>query len=328
MAKFKAIVVEKAEKGQSVSLTDFDESNLMDGDVTVRIAWSTINYKDGLAITGKAPVVRRFPMIPGIDFVGEVETSSHPDWKPGDKVILNGWGVGETHLGAYAEKARVNGQWLVGLPQNLSPREAMSIGTAGYTAMLAVMALERYGVTPAHGPMVVTGAAGGVGSVAIAILAKLGFQVIASTGRREEGEYLKRLGASDILDRSELATPGRPLGKERWAGGIDSVGSTTLANMISMTKYGGAVAACGLAGGMDLPGSVAPFILRGVSLLGIDSVMCPPALRKQAWQRLAADLERGKLEAMTREIGLSDVIETAGTLLGGRVRGRIVVKIR
>jgi acrylyl-CoA reductase (NADPH) len=328
VAKFKAIVVEKAEKGQSVSLTDFDESNLMDGDVTVRIAWSTINYKDGLAITGKAPVVRRFPMIPGIDFAGEVETSSHPDWKPGDKVILNGWGVGETHLGAYAEKARVNGQWLVGLPQNLSPREAMSIGTAGYTAMLAVMALERYGVTPAHGPMVVTGAAGGVGSVAIAILAKLGFQVIASTGRREEGEYLKRLGASDILDRSELATPGRPLGKERWAGGIDSVGSTTLANMISMTKYGGAVAACGLAGGMDLPGSVAPFILRGVSLLGIDSVMCPPALRKQAWQRLAADLERGKLEAMTQEIGLSDVIETAGTLLGGRVRGRIVVKIR
>jgi acrylyl-CoA reductase (NADPH) len=328
VAKFKAIVVEKAEKGQSVSLTDFDESTLMDGDVTVRIAWSTINYKDGLAITGKAPVVRRFPMIPGIDFAGEVETSSHPDWKPGDKVILNGWGVGETHLGAYAEKARVNGQWLVGLPQNLSPREAMSIGTAGYTAMLAVMALERYGVTPAHGPVVVTGAAGGVGSVAIAILAKLGFQVIASTGRREEGEYLKRLGASDILDRSELATPGRPLGKERWAGGIDSVGSTTLANMISMTKYGGAVAACGLAGGMDLPGSVAPFILRGVSLLGIDSVMCPPALRKQAWQRLAADLERGKLEAMTREIGLSDVIETAGTLLGGRVRGRIVVKIR
>jgi acrylyl-CoA reductase (NADPH) len=328
VAKFKAIVVEKAEKGQTVSLTDFDESNLMDGDVTVRIAWSTINYKDGLAITGKAPVVRRFPMIPGIDFAGEVETSSHPDWKPGDKVILNGWGVGATHLGAYAEKARVNGQWLVGLPQNLSPREAMSIGTAGYTAMLAVMALERYGVTPAHGPVVVTGAAGGVGSVAIAILAKLGFQVIASTGRREEGEYLKRLGASDILDRSELATPGRPLGKERWAGGIDSVGSTTLASMISMTKYGGAVAACGLAGGMDLPGSVAPFILRGVSLLGIDSVMCPPALRKQAWQRLAADLERGKLEAMTREIGLSDVIETAGTLLGGRVRGRIVVKIR
>ena len=327
MAKLKAIVVEKAEKGQSVSLTEFDEAGLMDGDVTVRIAWSTINYKDGLAITGKAPVVRRFPMIPGIDFAGEVESSSHPDWKSGDKVILNGWGTGETHLGAYAEKARVNGQWLVRLPQNLTPREAMAIGTAGYTAMLAVMALERHGVTPAQGPVVVTGAAGGVGSVAIAILAKLGFQVIASTGRREEAEYLKLLGASEIIDRSELSASGRPLGKERWAGGIDSVGSTTLANMISMTKYGGAVAACGLAGGMDLPGSVAPFILRGVSLLGIDSVMCPPALRKQAWQRLAADLDRGKLEAMTREIGLSEVIETAGTILEGRVRGRIVVKI-
>jgi len=327
VAKLKAIVVEKAEKGQSVSLTEFDEAGLMDGDVTVRIAWSTINYKDGLAITGKAPVVRRFPMIPGIDFAGEVESSSHPDWKPGDKVILNGWGTGETHLGAYAEKARVNGQWLVRLPQNLTPREAMAIGTAGYTAMLAVMALERHGVTPAQGPVVVTGAAGGVGSVAIAILAKLGFQVIASTGRREEAEYLKLLGASEIIDRSELSASGRPLGKERWAGGIDSVGSTTLANMISMTKYGGAVAACGLAGGMDLPGSVAPFILRGVSLLGIDSVMCPLALRKQAWQRLAADLDRGKLEAMTREIGLSEVIEMAGTILEGRVRGRIVVKI-
>jgi acrylyl-CoA reductase (NADPH) len=327
VAKFKAIVVEKAEKGQSVSLTEFDEAGLMDGDVTVRIGWSTINYKDGLAITGKAPVVRRFPMIPGIDFAGEVESSLHPDWKPGDKVILNGWGTGETHLGAYAEKARVNGQWLVRLPQNLTPREAMATGTAGYTAMLAVMALERHGVTPAQGPVVVTGAAGGVGSVAIAILAKLGFQVIASTGRREEAEYLKLLGASEIIDRSELSASGRPLGKERWAGGIDSVGSTTLANMISMTKYGGAVAACGLAGGMDLPGSVAPFILRGVSLLGIDSVMCPLALRKQAWQRLAADLDRGKLEAMTREIGLSEVIETAGTILEGRVRGRIVVKI-
>jgi acrylyl-CoA reductase (NADPH) len=327
VAKFKAIVVEKAEKGQSVSLTEFDESNLMDGDVTVRIGWSTINYKDGLAITGKAPVVRRFPMIPGIDLAGEVESSSHPDWKPGDKVILNGWGVGETHLGAYAEKARVKGQWLVRLPQNLSLREAMAIGTAGYTAMLAVMALERHGVTPAQGPVVVTGAAGGVGSVAIAVLAKLGFQVIASTGRSEEVEYLKLLGASEILDRSELSAPGRPLGKERWAGGIDSVGSATLANLLSMTKYGGAVAACGLAAGVDLPGSVAPFILRGVSLLGIDSVMCPLPLRNEAWQRLAADLDRTKLEAMTREIGLSEVIGTAGTILEGRVRGRIVVKI-
>jgi acrylyl-CoA reductase (NADPH) len=327
VAKFKAIVVEKADKGQTVSLTEFDEAGLMDGDVTVRIGWSTINYKDGLAITGKAPVVRRFPMIPGIDFAGEVEASSHPDWKPGDKVILNGWGVGETHLGAYAEKARVKGQWLVRLPQNLTAREATAIGTAGYTAMLAVMALERHGITPAQGPVVVTGAAGGVGSVAIAILAKLGFQVIASTGRREEAEYLKLLGASEILDRSELSAPGRPLGKERWAGGIDSVGSATLANMLSMTKYGGAVAACGLAGGMDLPGSVAPFILRGVSLLGIDSVMCPLALRNEAWRRLATDLDRTKLEAITREIGLSQVIETAGTILDGRVRGRIVVKI-
>ncbi|HYI04677.1 MAG TPA: MDR family oxidoreductase [Reyranella sp.] len=328
MAKFKAIVVEKADKGQTVSLTEFDEANLMDGDVTVRIDWSTINYKDGLAITGKAPVVRRFPMIPGIDFAGEVETSSHPDWKPGDKVILNGWGTGETHLGAYAEKARVKGQWLVRLPAGLSEREAMAIGTAGYTAMLAVMALERHGLKPDQGPVVVTGAAGGVGSVAIALLAKLGFQVIASTGRPEEGDYLKGLGANEIVDRNELAAAGKPLAKERWAGGIDSVGSTTLANMLSMTKYGGAVAACGLAGGMDLPGSVAPFILRGVSLLGIDSVQCSPKLRNEAWQRLDSDLDRGKLERMIRQIDLSEVVDVAGTILEGRVRGRIVVKIR
>src|SRR4051794_30393091 len=266
----------------------------MDGDVTVRVGWSTINYKDGLAITGKAPVVRRFPMIPGIDFAGEVEASSHPDWKPGDKVILNGWGVGESHLGAYAEKARVKGQWLVRQPAGLSAREAMAIGTAGYTAMLAVMALERHGLKPADGPVVVTGAAGGVGSVAIALLARLGFQVIASTGRREEADYLKGLGAADIIDRGELAGPPKPLAKERFAGGIDSVGSTTLANLLSMTKYGGAVAACGLAGGMDLPGSVAPFILRGVSLLGIDSVQCPLTLRNAAWQRLESDLDRAK----------------------------------
>jgi acrylyl-CoA reductase (NADPH) len=328
VAKFKAIVVEKADKGQTVSLTEFDEAGLMDGDVTVRVGWSTINYKDGLAITGKAPVVRRFPMIPGIDFAGEVETSSHPDWKPGDKVILNGWGTGETHLGGYAEKARVKGQWLVRLPASMSPRQAMSIGTAGYTAMLAVMALERHGLTPAHGPVVVTGAAGGVGSVAIALLAKIGFQVAASTGRREEADYLKGLGATEIIDRNELSAAGRPLAKERFAGGIDSVGSTTLANVLSMTKYGGAVAACGLAGGMDLPGSVAPFILRGVSLLGIDSVMCPLPIRNQAWGRLESDLDRGKLEGITREIGLAEVIPVAGTILEGRVRGRIVVKIR
>ena len=328
MAKFKAIVIEKADKGQTVSLTEFDEANLMDGDVTVRVGWSTINYKDGLAITGKSPVVRRFPMIPGIDFAGEVESSSHPDWKAGDQVILNGWGTGETHLGAYGEKSRVKGGWLVRLPGSISPREAMAIGTAGYTAMLAVMALERHGLAPASGPVVVTGAAGGVGSVAVAILAKLGFTVIASTGRPEEADYLKGLGASEIVARSELAGTPRALNKERWAGGIDSVGSTTLANVLSMTKYGGAVAACGLAGGMDLPGSVAPFILRGVSLLGIDSVQCSPKLRNEAWGRLASDLDRGKLDGMTREIGLSEVISEAPAILEGRVRGRIVVKIR
>jgi len=328
VAKFKAIVVEKADKGQTVSLTEFDEAGLMDGDVTVRVGWSTINYKDGLAITGKAPVVRRFPMIPGIDFAGEVETSSHPDWQSGDKVILNGWGVGESHLGAFAEKARVKGQWLVRLPAGLSEREAMAIGTAGYTAMLAVMALERHGLTPDHGPVAVTGAAGGVGSVAIALLAKRGFQVVASTGRPEEANYLKGLGAAEIIDRNELSAVGRPLAKERFAGGIDSVGSTTLANVLSMTKYGGAVAACGLAGGMDLPGSVAPFILRGVSLLGIDSVQCSPSLRNAAWRRLESDLDRGKLEEMVHQINLSEVIGVAGTILEGRVRGRIVVKIR
>jgi acrylyl-CoA reductase (NADPH) len=327
VAKFKAIVIEKADKGQTVSLTEFDEANLMDGDVTVRVEWSTINYKDGLAITGKAPVVRRFPMIPGIDFAGTVEASSHPDWKPGDKVILNGWGTGETHLGAYGEKSRVKGQWLVRLPAGMSARDAMAIGTAGYTAMLAVMALERHGLRPEQGPVLVTGAAGGVGSVAIALLAKLGFPVIASTGRTSEADYLKGLGAGEIIDRAELAGQPRPLGKERWAGAIDSVGSTTLATTISMTKYGGAVAACGLAGGMDLPTSVAPFILRGVSLFGIDSVQCPLKLRAEAWRRLDLDLDRAKLAAITGEIGLAEVIERAGTILEGRVRGRIVVKI-
>jgi acrylyl-CoA reductase (NADPH) len=327
VAKFKAIVIEKADKAQSVSLTEFDEADFMDGDVTVRVGWSTINYKDGLAITGKAPVVRRYPMIPGIDFAGEVEASSHPDWKPGDKVILNGWGTGETHLGAYGQKSRVKGQWLVRLPAGMTGRDAMAIGTAGYTAMLAVMALERHGLKPAAGPVLVTGAAGGVGSVAVALLAKLGFAVIASTGRPEEADYLKALGAGEIVPRAELAAPPKPLAKERWAGAIDSVGSTTLANALSMTRYGGAVAACGLAGGMDLPGSVAPFILRGVSLLGIDSVQCPLPLRIEAWRRLASDLDRGKLAQMTREIGLEEVIPVAGTILEGRVRGRIVVKI-
>jgi acrylyl-CoA reductase (NADPH) len=327
MSSFKAIVIDKSEAGQTVRLTDFDDDNLMDGDVTIGVEYSTVNYKDGLAVTGKAPVVRRFPMIAGVDLAGTVESSSHPSWRPGDKVIVNGWGLGETHLGAYAEKARVKGDWLVRLPAGMTARDAMAIGTAGYTAMLAVMALERAGLNPSRGPMIVTGAAGGVGSVAIALLAKLGYSVIASTGRPEEADYLKGLGAADVIGRNELTGPPRPLGKERWAGGIDAVGSTTLANMLSMTRYGGAIAACGLAGGMDLPGSVAPFILRGVSLVGIDSVMCPLPLRQEAWRRLETDLDRGRIAAMTNEIGLADVIAAGQRIVEGRVRGRIVVKI-
>ena len=327
MASFKAIVIEKAEAGQKIGLADFDESNLMEGDVTVGVEWSTLNYKDGLAITARAPVVRRFPMIPGIDFAGTVETSTHPEWKAGDRVVLNGWGCGETHLGGYAETARVNGNWLVRLPPSISARDAMAIGTAGYTAMLAVMALERHGLTPMSGPVVVTGAAGGVGSVAVAILSQRGFQVTASTGRPAEADYLKKLGAAEIIERKELAGPAKPLAKERFAGGIDTVGSTTLANLLSMTRYGGAVAACGLAGGMDLPTSVAPFILRGVSLLGIDSVMHPMADRRTAWRRLETELDRGKLAGMTSEIGLAEVIEAGRNIVEGRVRGRIVVKI-
>jgi len=327
VAKFKAIVIEKTESGTKAALTDFDETNLMDGDVTVRVEYSTVNYKDGLAVTGKAPVVRRFPMSAGIDFAGTVESSSHPDWKSGDKVILNGWGTGETHLGAYAGKSRVKGDWLVRLPASMSARDAMAIGTAGYTAMLSVRALERHGLVPAAGPVAVTGAAGGVGSIAIALLSKLGFTVHAVTGRPQEGDYLKSLGASEIVERKELAGPAKPLAKERWAGAIDSVGSTTLANLLSMTRYGGAVAACGLAGGMDLPTSVAPFILRGVCLYGIDSVMCPPIRRREAWKRLENDLNRQKLAAMIEEIPLSGVPEAARRLLEGGVRGRIVVKI-
>jgi acrylyl-CoA reductase (NADPH) len=326
--RFKAILIEKGDSGQKVALTDFDDGDLMDGDVTVRIEWSTVNYKDGLAISGKAPVVRRFPMIPGVDLAGTVETSSHPAWKSGDKVICNGWGLGETHLGAYAEKARVKGDWLVPLPAGMSTRDAMAIGTAGYTAMLCVMALERHGLASQPGPVIVTGATGGVGSVAVALLAKLGRHVIASTGRLQETDYLKALGAADVIDRAELSGPAKPLAKERWAAGIDTVGSTTLANLLSTTSYGGAIAACGLAGGMDLPASVAPFILRAVSLLGIDSVMCPLALRRTAWERLASDLDRGKLATMTSEIELADVITTAPRILEGMVRGRMVVKVR
>jgi len=282
VATFRAIRIDKAEKGTTAALTQFDEAELMEGDVTVRVEYSALNYKDGLAVTGKAPVVRRFPMIAGVDLAGTVEQSSHPRWKAGDKVICTGWGMGETHLGAYAEKARVKGDWLVRLPEGMSTREAMAIGTAGFTAGLAVLALEKHGLTPKDGPVVVTGAAGGVGSVATAVLSKLGYHVIASTGRMSEAGYLRGLGAAEVIDRGELSGPAKPLAKERWAGGVDSVGSTTLANVLSMTKYRGAIAACGLAAGMDLPTSVAPFILRGVCLLGIDSVMCPIELRKTA----------------------------------------------
>ena len=327
MGTFRAIRIDRAEKGTAAALAQFDEADLMDGDVTVRVEWSTLNYKDGLAVTGKAPVVRRFPMIAGIDFAGTVEQSSHPQWKAGDKVICNGWGMGETHLGSYAERARVKGDWLVRLPQRISTRDAMAIGTAGYTAMLAVLALEKHGVSPGSGPIVVTGAAGGVGSVATAVLSKLGYHIIASTGRMAEASYLKGLGAAEVIDRAELSGPVKPLAKERWAGGIDSVGSTTLANLLSMTQYGGAIAACGLAGGMDLPSSVAPFILRGVCLLGIDSVMCPISQRKIAWSRLATDLDPTKLSEITHEINLDQVIGEAGKILAGQVRGRIVVKI-
>jgi acrylyl-CoA reductase (NADPH) len=327
LATFKAIRIDKAEKSTTAALVAFDEAELMEGDVTVRVEWSTLNYKDGLAVTGKAPVVRRFPMIAGIDFSGIVEHSSHPRWKAGDRVICNGWGLGETHLGAYAERARVKGDWLVRLPDGISARDAMAIGTAGYTAMLAVLALEQHGLTSAHGPVVVTGAAGGVGSVAIALLSKLGYHVIASTGRVSEAGYLRDLGAAEVIDRNELSGPPKALAKERWAGGVDSVGSTTLANLLSMTKYRGAIAACGLAAGMDLPTSVAPFILRGVCLLGIDSVMCPLSLREIAWKRLAVDLEQEKLTEITHEIGLDDVIGAGAKILAGQVRGRIVVKI-
>ena len=327
MGTFKAIRIDKAEKGTTAALTQFDEAELMEGDVTVAVEWSTLNYKDGLAVAGKAPVVRRFPMIAGIDFAGTVEQSSHPAWKLGDKVVCTGWGMGETHLGAYAERARVKGDWLVRLPDGVSTREAMAIGTAGFTAMLAVLALEKQGLSPSSGPMVVTGAAGGVGSVAIAVLAKLGYHVIASTGRMSEAPYLKSLGAAEVIDRNELSGPAKPLAKERWTGGVDSVGSTTLANLLSMTKYGGAISACGLAAGMDLPSSVAPFILRGVCLLGIDSVMCPIEPRKAAWERLARDLDRSKLSEITHEINLDQVIGMGPKILAGQVRGRIVVKI-
>lgn len=327
MASFKALIVSKGEAGQQVAFGEMSDADLMPGDVTVRVSHSTINYKDGLAITGKSPVVRRFPMIPGIDFAGTVEASDNPAFKAGDPVILNGWGLGETHLGGYGQRARVKGDWLVPKPAKFTAAQTMAIGTAGYTAMLAVIALEAHGVAPASGPVLVTGAAGGVGSVAIAVLSKLGFTVIASTGRREEEAYLKGLGASEVIDRAELSGPARPLAKERWGGAVDSVGSTTLANVLAGTKYGGCVAACGLAQGMDLPASVAPFILRGVTLAGIDSVMAPKAKRLAAWERLARDLDIAKLDAMTVTKPLSEVIDLAPQILAGKVRGRVVLVV-
>ncbi|OWJ93239.1 alcohol dehydrogenase [Pseudomonas sp. A46] len=324
---FDAILIEKDEAGYRARTTQLEEAQLPEGDVTVRVAYSTLNYKDGLAITGKSPVVRQFPMVPGIDLAGTVESSSHPDYKAGDAVLLNGWGVGETHWGGLAQKARVNGDWLIPLPSAFSARQAMAIGTAGYTAMLCLLALERHGLRPGQGDVLVTGANGGVGSFAIALLARLGYRVVAATGRPQEADYLKGLGAAEIIDRHELSEPGRPLGKERWVAAIDSVGSHTLANVCAGLRADGAVAACGLAQGMDLPASVAPFILRGVSLLGINSVTRPRAERIQAWDRLARDLDIAQLETITREIGLGDAIATAHELLAGQVRGRVVVNL-
>lgn len=324
---FPGILITKDDSGYQAKLTQVDPTVLSEGDVTVAVEYSTLNYKDGLAITGKSPVVRRFPMVPGIDFAGTVSSSSHPAWKAGDSVILNGWGVGETHTGGLAEQARVKGDWLIARPSAFSARQAMAIGTAGYTAMLCVMALERHGVKPADGEILVTGANGGVGSVAIILLATLGYRVVASTGRPEAAEHLKALGASEVMDRATLSAPGKPLGKERWAGVVDTVGSYTLANACATTRYGGVVTACGLAGGMDLPATVAPFILRGVTLAGIDSVMAPLPLRNQAWARLAQDLDTTQLEAVTEEIGLDQAIARASDLMAGQVAGRLVVKV-
>lgn len=327
LPSFKAILIEKDESGYHAREAELGETQLPDGDVIIRVEYSTLNYKDGLAITGRGPVVRTFPMVPGIDFAGIVEASNHPDFKPADRVVLNGWGVGEHHWGGLAQKARVDGDWLVHLPDTISPRQAMAIGTAGYTAMLCVMALERFGITPGNGDVLVTGANGGVGSLSIALLNRLGFRVVASTGRASETAYLKRLGASEIIDRAELSKPGRPLQKERWAAAIDSVGGHTLANVCAGIKADGAVAACGMAEALDFPGSVAPFILRGVALLGINSVTRPRSERLEAWRRLATHLDASLIDEVTTEIGLGEVIGSATELLEGRVRGRIVVNV-
>jgi len=324
---YQALHIHKDDAGYRCTLQTLDDSTLPEGDVTVQVDYSTLNYKDGLAITGKSPVVRKFPLTPGIDLAGTVTDSQHPLFKAGDPVVLNGWGVGESHSGGLAQKARLKGDWLVKLPAAFTPRQAMAIGTAGYTAMLSVMALQKHGVTPDKGDILVTGAGGGVGSVAIALLAQLGYRVVASTGRLQEADYLRQLGAADVMDRAELSAPGKPLAKERWAGVVDTVGSHTLANACASTKYGGVVTACGLAQGMDFPSSVAPFILRGVTLAGIDSVMAPRALREAAWARLAQDLDTAQLERMTREVGLADAMALGAEILAGQVRGRVVVNV-
>ena len=324
---FDAILIDMTEAGRTATLSQLDESQLPEGDVTIDVAYSTLNYKDGLAITGRAPVIRKFPMVPGIDLSGTVRESSHAEWKAGDKVVLNGWGVGETHWGGLAQVARLKGDWLVPLPAAFTPRQAMAIGTAGYTAALCVEALVQAGVTPGQGEVLVTGATGGVGSVSVALLKALGFTVAGSTGKADEADYLTQLGADTIIDRAELSAPGRAMGTERWAGVVDSVGSHTLANACATTRYGGAVAACGLAQGLDFPATVMPFILRGVRLLGVDSVMAPKAARHAAWARLARDLDPAKLETIAREIALGEAVAVAADLLDGKVRGRVVVDV-
>lgn len=325
---FRAIQISKTDQGQQVQFVTLTEADLMEGDVTVAVSHSSVNYKDGLAITGKAPIIRKYPLIPGVDFAGTVTKSSHQNWKPGDQVILNGWGVGEQHNGGFSEMARVSGDWLVAVPKGWTCADTMAVGVAGYTAMLCVMALEEQGVKPGDGEILVTGAAGGVGTVSIVLLAKLGYKVAASTGRPEESEFLKKLGASTIIDRNEFYVPVKPLAKMRWAGAIDSVGSTTLANVISQINNDGTVAACGLAQGMDLPTSVAPFILRGVKLIGINSVTTPLPRRQQAWNRIARDLDLKALAALTTHVKLEDVPRVAADIVAGQVRGRVVVDIR
>ena len=325
--QFQAYQVGKSDDGQRCALTQLDDSDLMEGDVTVQVEYTTLNYKDGLALTGRSPIIRKFPLTPGIDFSGSVLQSDHADYKPGDKVILNGWGVGESHSGGYAQKARVSGDWLVPVPDGLDTRKAMAIGTAGYTAMLCVLALEDHGITPDSGDILVTGAAGGVGSVAVAVLGKLGYRVVGSTGRMTETDFLKKLGAADVVDRATFAEQARPLGRETWAGAIDVAGGNTLANVLSQIKRGGAAAICGLAESMNLPTSVAPFILRGIAMYGIDSVMAPVERRKLAWQRLATDLDQDLLEELSFDLAFEDLPQAGSDILDGKIRGRAIVKL-